>query len=42
VAHALVHHVTAWRAGEQAVLDYLACYVSPIMADFQPWLAVIP
>jgi hypothetical protein len=42
VAHALVHHVTAWRAGKQAVLDYLARYVSRIMAHFQPWLAVIP
>jgi hypothetical protein len=36
------HHVTAWRAGEQAVLGYLARYVSPIMAHFQPKLAVVP
>ena len=34
--------ITVWHAGEQAVLDYLARCVSPIMAHFQPKLAVIP
>jgi hypothetical protein len=33
--------ITVWHAGEQAVLDYLARYVSPIMAHFQPKLAVV-
>jgi site-specific recombinase XerD len=37
-----VPHVTAWRAGEQAVLDYLARYVWRIMAHFQPKLALVP
>jgi hypothetical protein len=35
-------HVTALRAGEQAVLDYVARYVAPIMARFQPKPAVVP
>jgi len=37
-----VPHVTAWRAGEQAALDYLAGYVSPIMAHFRLKMAVVP